>query len=97
MADPYQVLGLDSGSSEQEIRQRYLVLVRQFPPDRDPQRFAEIREAYDKLRDPTKRLKTWLFGGPDADSLDAVLDELKRRLRSGKIPTTVLLSVAEEP
>ena len=34
MNDPYVQLGLPPSADETEIRQRYLELVRQFPPDR---------------------------------------------------------------
>lgn len=43
MNDPYVQLGLSPSADETEIRRRYLELVRQFPPDRAPERFAEIR------------------------------------------------------
>ena len=45
MNDPYVQLGLPPSADETEIRRRYLELVRQFPPDRAPERFAEIRAA----------------------------------------------------
>ena len=32
MSDPYEVMGLAAGAGETEIRQRYLELVREFPP-----------------------------------------------------------------
>ena len=32
MSNPYEVMGLAAGASEPEIRQRYLELVREFPP-----------------------------------------------------------------
>ena len=35
---------------------RYLELVRQFPPDQAPERFAAVHAAYDALRDPARRL-----------------------------------------
>lgn len=50
--DPLRVLGLVSGASEQELRSRYLELVRQFPPERDPDRFQEIHAAYQAASDP---------------------------------------------
>ena len=45
MADPYETLGVTRSSSDAEIRRRYLELVRQFPPERDAERFAAIRSA----------------------------------------------------
>ena len=56
MNDPYETLGLPQHAAEAEIRSRYLQLVREFPPDR-AERFAEIRAAYDALRDPVRLLE----------------------------------------
>ena len=95
MADPYQVLEVDPKSGDEEIRRRYLELVRRHPPDRDPKRFAEIRGAYEKLRDPIARLESRLFALETDDSLDAILADVKRRLRGVRIPTATLLSLAE--
>ena len=35
--DPYVVLGIGPEADEKQIRQRYLQLVREHPPERDPQ------------------------------------------------------------
>ena len=56
MSDPFEILGLTPQASEEEIRARYLELVREYPPDRAPERFASVRSAYDELRDPLRRL-----------------------------------------
>jgi curved DNA-binding protein CbpA len=95
MTDPYEVLGLDRDADETAIRKRYLELVRQYPPDRDPQRFGEIREAYEKLRDPAERMNALLFDLKSTDSMDIILSELRNRLRKARIPTKTLLSLAE--
>lgn len=95
MGDPYETLGVARGSSESDVRRRYLELVRQFPPDRAPAEFAEIRKAYERLRDPEVRLRSMLFELSDEDSMPAVVAEVRRRLRAARIPTRVLLSLAE--
>jgi len=61
MPDPYQVLGLPPESGDDAIRRRYLELVRQFPPERHPERFAAVRQAYETLRDLDARLSYRLF------------------------------------
>lgn len=95
MADAYEVLGLKAGASEADVRRRYLELVREYPPDREPERFAAVRAAYDQLRDPVERLRARLFSLESDDSLDAILADAKQRLRSVRIPTGTLLSLAE--
>ncbi len=51
-SDPFQVLGVSQDSSEAEVRARYLELVKQFSPDREPEKFREIRAAYEAAKDP---------------------------------------------
>jgi curved DNA-binding protein len=58
--DYYEVLGVSRDSSAEEIRRAYRKLARQYHPDvnKDPEaedRFKEISEAYEVLRDPEKR------------------------------------------
>jgi len=50
--DPFLILGLPREATEAEIRARYLELVKQFPPDRAPDKFREIRAAFEAAKDP---------------------------------------------
>jgi curved DNA-binding protein CbpA len=61
MPDPFTVLGVAEDAGDAEIRRRYLALVRDFPPDRAPDRFQEFRAAYEALSDERKRLETKLL------------------------------------
>jgi DnaJ-class molecular chaperone len=97
MTDPYAVMGLPAEASEAEIRQRYLELVRQFPPDQAPERFAAIRSAYDEVRDPMRRLEVRLFEPGGGDSLEAIAADLRTRLIAGRMPVDALLALAGQP
>lgn len=50
--DPFTILGVSSDADEAEIRARYLELVKQFPPEREPDKFREIRSAFEAAKDP---------------------------------------------
>ena len=61
MTDPYDTLGLDRQADDTAIRRAYARMVRQFPPEREPEAFRRIRAAYEQLRDPERRARLSLF------------------------------------
>jgi hypothetical protein len=61
MGDPFTVLGVEEAADDAEIRRRYLALVREFPPDLEPERFQDYRAAYEALIDERKRLEMKLL------------------------------------
>lgn len=97
MHESYEVLGLSPEADEAQIRERYLALVREFPPDRAPERFAEIRAAYDALRDPLVSLERRVFSLQSSDSLAAIEADLRTRLRTARLPAAALLALADAP
>jgi curved DNA-binding protein CbpA len=98
MNDPYEIFGLTADAGEAEIRQRYLELVRRFPPDQAPERFAAVHAAYDALRDPARRLHDQLFMFETKnDSFEAITADLRNRLRDVRLPVETLLSLADSP
>jgi curved DNA-binding protein CbpA len=65
--NPYAVLGVGPEANDEQIRAAYLGKVKQFPPDRAPAAFEQIRDAYELLRDRRRRAQYTLFSGnPDA-------------------------------
>lgn len=97
MPTPAETLGLDPTADEAAIRKRYLELVRQFPPDRDPERFAEIRNAYDQLRDPLTTLETQIFKPQQCEGLAEILMDLAKESRDERYKTDALLRLASTP
>jgi curved DNA-binding protein CbpA len=59
--DPLDVLGISPTATDEEIRTAYLLKVRDYPPDRAPEQFEKIRDAYEILRDPRSRIRHRLF------------------------------------
>jgi curved DNA-binding protein CbpA len=59
--DPRDILGIGPEASDDEIRAAYLRGIKEHPPDRDPEQFERIRDAYDQLRDPRRRTRDLLF------------------------------------
>jgi curved DNA-binding protein CbpA len=70
MTDPYEVLNLSPDSDDDTIRRRYLELVRQYPPERSPEKFAAIRQAYESLRVMTERVRYRLFDRAQNDWIE---------------------------
>jgi len=95
MVDPHSILDVSPDADEAALRRRYLELVRRNPPEKCPRQFAEIREAYEQLRDPVKRLERQLFQVRGSESLDDVIAVLRSRVQAARIPTEILLSLAE--
>lgn len=55
--DPYKVLGISAGASEQEIKRAYLSMAAKYHPDHggDAWVFEQIRTAYEQLATPSVR------------------------------------------
>jgi curved DNA-binding protein CbpA len=61
MSDPYQVLGIVRGADDAAVRAAYLAAVRLHPPERDAERFAAVRKAFDAVSSERLRLEHELF------------------------------------
>lgn len=55
MKNLYEVLGIDKNATDQEIKKAYNKLLRKYPPEKEADKYKEIREAYDTLRDKERR------------------------------------------
>jgi curved DNA-binding protein CbpA len=55
--DPFAALGLDESADDDAVKRRYLTLVRAYPPDREPERFQALRQAYEAVRGQRERLE----------------------------------------
>lgn len=74
MRDPYEVLGVPRGASEEEVTKAYRALAKKYHPDLNPgdasaaAKMSEINEAYDRIQkgdtQPTYTGPTYGYGGP---------------------------------
>ena len=77
MNDPYRVLGVAENADDSSIRAAYLAAVRACPPERDRQRFEQVRAAFEAIATQPKRLAHALF-----DTTAPTLQELAEALIS---------------
>lgn len=94
MIDPFVTLGLTADVDDAAVRARYLELVRQYPPEHAPERFAAIRAAYDCLAERDGRLRYRLFEAGRHETLDACIEELACRTPRRRPKLTELLAAA---
>ena len=78
--DPYAVLGVDREASEVDLRQAYLEGVRGYPPERDPEGFKRVRQAYERLVTPDARASA-LAEVPEPPPADGLAVETELHLK----------------
>lgn len=77
----YKILGIRANASSDVIKQSYIKLVKQFPPEQHPEQFEQIRRAYETLRNPQKRAEYDLmrkFGGSVEKLMDEAIDWMEQ-------------------
>lgn len=73
--DYYQILDIDKGATQEEIKRAYRKLARKYHPDvskedNAEEQFKQVAEAYEVLHDPEKRQAYDQFGGNWQDGQD---------------------------
>jgi curved DNA-binding protein CbpA len=96
MPDPYETLGIPPDSDDETIRRRYLQLVREFSPERHPEKFAAVRQAYDSLRDLDTRLRHRLFETGKHESIDALIQEFACPKTRRRVSLKTLLALVRK-
>ena len=91
-ADPAEVLGVSAEATVEQIRAAYLQRVKEHPPDRSPEMFERIRDAYQVLSDPRRRAARMLLAEDPERPLARVLDDAPpARLYVGPEPWLAVL------
>ncbi len=74
--DYYEVLGVERGADDEEVKKAYRRLAMQYHPDRNvgdkeaEEKFKEAAEAYEVLRDPAKRQRYDRYGHAGLDGVN---------------------------
>jgi curved DNA-binding protein CbpA len=92
MTDPFQVLDIAADADDASIRARYLELVRRWPPEQAPDRFAAVRAAYEMIRDRDARLRYRLFEAGRTVAIDGLIEEAVCRTRRRRVTLAELLT-----
>lgn len=80
----YQILGLSEGAEQKEIKRAYFKLVRQYSPEKDPERFQQIREAYERLTEDSSKEKegSITLEFPDTPLASQMKEQIQKRIRT---------------
>jgi DnaJ-class molecular chaperone len=97
MDDPHIVLDLTADADDETIRRRYLEMVRQYSPEHHPEKFAVIRDAYERLRDRDARVRYRLLEAGRKESIEAIVEEIACRNSRRRVSLKTLLSLLPKP
>jgi curved DNA-binding protein CbpA len=81
--NPYDLLGVTPDDDDLTVRNAYLEAVKRFPPERCPEQFSAVNEAYQSIKDEDSRLRDLLFNTQSAvaSPMDAVRQHFSQRRR----------------
>jgi curved DNA-binding protein CbpA len=96
MIDPYRVLGLPADSDDETIRRRYLELVKQYPPSRDPEKFHEVRDAYERLKDLETRVELRIFEEGSLEVFDKLIEDLESKKNRQRVTFEQLMNLVRK-
>jgi curved DNA-binding protein CbpA len=83
MTDPYRQLGVPETADDDTIRAAYLAAIRACPPERDRQRFEQVRAAFEAIASEPRRLAHALFD-TSAPTVHDLLEVLSAEWRAGR-------------
>lgn len=62
MIYPYEVLEVAEDAPQTEVRKAYLAKLREFPPEKSAEKFQQVTEAYEHIKDEVARANLKVFG-----------------------------------
>ncbi len=79
----YQILELSPQASAEEIKRGYFRLVRKYSPEKEPELFKSIREAYETLSDP-KAKENYDSLQKHGEEVSRLVDEAEQKMSDGE-------------
>lgn len=81
--NPFDIMGVSPDADDKAIRNAYLEAVKRYPPERCPEQFSAVNEAYQKIKDEESRLRYILFNtlSTATSPMDAVRQHFSRSRR----------------
>ncbi len=79
MEDYYSTLGIYSDSTKEEVKKAYYKLIRKYTPEKNPDEFEKIRQAYEVLMDDESR-KNYDMENKYGDEIKEYLEEAEQAL-----------------
>ncbi len=79
MRSPFDILEIPESSSDAQIKSAYLNMIHQYPPDRYPEIFKEIKDAYEKVSTRRNRVSHRLFHVHEPDVNELLYIALKTK------------------
>ena len=64
MIFPYLALGVPETTTDEDVRRAYLLKIRMYPPEQNPDEFQRVCEAYELIKTESARTRLRLFGMP---------------------------------
>ena len=85
MRKDYEILGIGEDADEKTIKRAYFKQIREYSPEKDPERFQEIRAAYERLLEEKDKPQNSLQLEFPADDKFAVsmFDQIQKLLQEG--------------
>lgn len=95
MKTPYEILGISKDCNDETVKQGYLLMVKKFSPERFPEDFQRIRNAYEKIKTKKDRAALELFDKtlPEPEELIQELSKVSTKNRPDEQTLQELLAL----
>ena len=81
----YLTLDVTLEANDQEIRKKYLELIKQHTPEKSPDRFQQVTTAYEKIKSSRARIRTALFEIIENSDTESALQALGEAARPQRV------------